>query len=58
LEKLNAMKERSELIAFVRGEVVGPSVPMLPPDVVEIKDGHFLDPKPGRRGSLLWRSRK
>lgn len=50
------MKERSELVAFVRGEVVGPSVPMLPPDIVEIKDGHLLDPKPGRRGSLVWRS--
>ena len=50
------MKERSELIAYVRGEIVGPSTPMLPPEVVEIKDGHFVDPKPGRRGSLVWRS--
>lgn len=50
------MKERSALIAYVRGEVVGPSVPMLSPDVVEIKNGHLLDPKPGRRGSLVWRA--
>jgi hypothetical protein len=56
MEYLSNMNERSELMAYVRGEIVGPSRSMLPADIVEIKDGHLSDPKPGRRGSLLWRS--
>ena len=35
------MKERSELIAYLRGEIVGPSVSMCEPEVIEFKEGIF-----------------
>lgn len=47
--------ERSALIAYVRGELVGPSVPMREPEAVAVVGGHLQDPKPGRRGALAWR---
>ena len=48
-------KERSELITYLRGELMGPSAPLRAPEVVEIVAGRLNDPKPGRRGAIAWR---
>ncbi|KQV46396.1 helicase-related protein [Massilia sp. Root335] len=50
------MKERSELIGWVRSEVVGPSTPLSTPRIVEFnQQKEFHDPEPNRRGPLAWR---
>lgn len=49
------MKERSLLISYVRGEIVGPSVPLLPPLVVTFADDLWRDQLPWRRGAVAWR---
>lgn len=50
------MKERSELIGWVRSEVVGPSTPLSTPRVIEFNSQkEFQDPEPNRRGPLAWR---
>jgi hypothetical protein len=51
------MKERSELIGWVRSEVVGPSTPLSMPRLIEFnQQKEFHDPEPNRRGPLAWRS--
>jgi len=50
------MSERSELIAWVRGELVGPSRPLAEPAVIEMGSREFVDSSPSRRGPVAWRS--
>lgn len=50
------MKERSELLAWLRSEIVGPSTPLSAPRIVEFsQEKEFQDPEPNRRGPLAWR---
>lgn len=50
------MKERSELIGWVRSEVTGPSTPLSAPRIIEFNhQKEFHDPEPNRRGPLAWR---
>ncbi len=49
------MNERSEMIAWIRGELVGPTRCLTDADVIEFVDGEFNDPLPLRRGALAWR---
>jgi len=49
------MRERSGMIAWIRGELVGPSRPLVAPTVVEFADRLFLDTIPFRSGPLAWR---
>lgn len=50
------MKERSELIGWVRSEVAGPSTPLSTPRIIEFnQQKEFHDPEPNRRGPLAWR---
>lgn len=50
------MKERSELIGWVRSEVVGPSTPLSTPRIIEFnQQKEFHDSEPNRRGPLAWR---
>jgi len=49
------MSERSEMIGWIRGELVGPSQPLVAPGMVEFANRDFLDPVPLRRGPLAWR---
>ncbi|MDR4485050.1 MAG: hypothetical protein R3B95_17900 [Nitrospirales bacterium] len=49
------MSERSHMIAWIRGELVGPSQWLAEPDVIEFANGEFVDPVPVRRGPLAWR---
>jgi len=48
------MKERSDLITSIRGELVGPADWLKDPHVVEFTDGKFLDAESVRRGPLAW----
>ncbi|MGC3975911.1 MAG: hypothetical protein QM771_16240 [Nitrospira sp.] len=49
------MSERAEMVAWVRGELVGPSRPLSEAHVVEFVNAVFVDPVPVRRGPLAWR---
>jgi len=49
------MKERSKLIGYLRGEIVGPALPLSEPEIVEFHDGVFTDTNASRRGALAWR---
>lgn len=49
------MTGRSELIGWIRGEIVGPTRPLANADVIEFHDRDFADPTPLRRGPLAWR---
>lgn len=49
------MNERSELIEWIRGELVGPSRPLTESAVVEFVDREFVDSAPLRHGPLAWR---
>ncbi len=40
------MNERSEMIEWIRGELVGPSRPLAEPAVIEFIDREFVDPVP------------
>lgn len=50
------MRERSELIAWIRGELVGPARPLTDPVLVEFADREFTDLVPSRRGPIAWRA--
>jgi hypothetical protein len=50
------MNERSEIIAWIRGELVGPSRPLTQPVTIEFIDRQFAESEPLRRGPLAWRS--
>lgn len=49
------MSERSEMIAWIRGELVGPSRPLVDAMVIEFINEEFADLVPLRRGPLAWR---
>src|SRR4051812_15337607 len=49
------MNERSNMIAWIRGELVGPTRCLTEADVIEFVNGEFNDPLPLRRGALAWR---
>src|SRR5215471_16625963 len=49
------MIERSKLIEWTRGELVGPSRPLQAPALIEFQDMDFLDPVALRSGPLAWR---
>ncbi len=49
------MSDRSEMIAWIRGELIGPSRPLAEPSVVEFVNCEILDPVASRRGPLAWR---
>lgn len=48
------MNERSEMIEWIRGEIIGPSRPLAEPALAEFHDKEFADPLPFRRGPLAW----
>src|SRR5882672_3614391 len=49
------MSERSEMIEWIRGELVGPSRLLADAAVIEFTNGEFVDPVALRRGPLAWR---
>jgi hypothetical protein len=49
------MKERSRLIEYLRGEIVGPARSLFEPEVIEFRDGAFVDSTEPRRGAVAWR---
>ena len=49
------MNERSEVVAWLRGEIVGPSRPLAEPAVAHFSQGIFVDQTAARRGPLGWR---
>ncbi len=49
------MRERSELIEWIRGEIIGPSRWLVDPSIIEFTDGDFVDTLALRRGPLAWR---
>lgn len=49
------MTERSLLIEWIRGEVVGPSRPITETALIEFNDRDFADAQPMRNGPLAWR---
>lgn len=48
------MKERSELISYIRGEIMGPASPMHAPEHIRFDGTIFSDPKTDRLGALTW----
>ena len=49
------MSERSELIAWLRGEVVGPGQSLKDPAVIAFVGRDFVDPDQRRSGPMAWR---
>lgn len=49
------MSERSEMIAWMRGEIIGPSRPLAELALIEFRDKEFTDLVPLRHGPLAWR---
>lgn len=49
------MSERSSLIEWIRGEIVGPSQPITQTALIEFKDREFSDSVALRAGPLTWR---
>ena len=49
------MKDRADVLAFMRGELVGPAASFRPPIVVQFADGVCEDEVPRRSGGLAWR---
>ena len=48
------MSERSGMIEWIRGEMVGPSRPLAEVAVITFVGGEFVDPVGQRRGPLAW----
>jgi hypothetical protein len=48
------MYERSEIIAWIRGELVGPTRLLSAPATITFQGRDFADPEPQRRGPLVW----
>lgn len=49
------MRERTKLMTWIRGDIVGPVEFLKTPSVATFRDRDFSDPEPDRRGSLAWR---
>lgn len=50
------MIERSEMISWMRGELVGPARALSAPTVISFADREFVDPVSLRSGPLAWRT--
>lgn len=50
------MKERSEMVEWIRSEIVGPSRPLKTPQVIDFQNLEFNDPDAERAGPLAWRA--
>lgn len=48
------MKERAQLIEWLRGELVGPSRPVTEQVIIQFNERSFADPSSMRRGPLAW----
>jgi hypothetical protein len=48
------MRERSDLIAWIRGDLVGPTAFHKAPSTATFLDRVFQDPEPDRKGALAW----
>lgn len=48
------MRERSQIIEWMRGEMVGPARPLSTPDLAVFAGRDFIDPLRARRGPLAW----
>lgn len=48
------MRQRSDLIEWLRSELVGPSRPLSRPDIIQFEDRTFVDPISFRRGPIVW----
>ena len=51
------MEERSQIIEWIRGEMVGPARPLKEPTLVAFAGMVFNDSEPQRRGQIVWRPR-
>jgi hypothetical protein len=49
------MKERSEIIECIRGEIVGPARPVADPVEISFAGLDFIELEPKRRGAVVWR---
>ncbi|MGL3211646.1 helicase-related protein [Bradyrhizobium sp. BR 1433] len=49
------MSERSELIAWIRGEIIGPAQSLKDPAVIAFVGRDFVDPEQRRSGPMAWR---
>lgn len=49
------MRERSEMMECVRGEIVGPSRPTAVPVEINFTGTDFIELEPRRRGPVIWR---
>jgi len=49
------MNERSEMISWIRGELIGPGRALKEPATVEFHEREFTDQEAHRRGPLSWR---
>ena len=50
------MNERSEMISWMRGELVGPARALSPPTVISFADREFVDSVSIRSGPLAWKT--
>jgi len=48
------MRDRSELIAWIRGDIVGPTAFHKSPSKATFQGREFRDPNPERKGGLVW----
>ncbi|WP_173179080.1 helicase-related protein [Desulfosarcina ovata] len=48
------MRERSQMIEWIRGEIIGPARSLVEPQIAGFHDRTFDDPLPFRQGSLAW----
>jgi hypothetical protein len=48
------LKERSDLIAWIRSEIVGPALPLHDPQIITFEQRAFVDTLHQRRGALAW----
>src|SRR5580765_6797068 len=48
------MSERSRMIEWIRGEIVGPSRNLGESTIIDFSHGEFFDPVPFRRGPIAW----
>jgi len=48
------MSERSQIIEWIRGEMVGPARPIKEPTIIAFNGTIFNDPEKKRRGQIVW----
>jgi hypothetical protein len=52
------MSDRSQIIEWIRGEMVGPARPLREPTLIAFAGTVFNDSEPQRRGQIVWRPRE